>query len=81
MQVPTEYKIPARVLCDKELSSGAKILYAVLNAGFCEATNEELADHFKASLWVVEQWLKELGDHGYIVIDMPQKQRKIRLIK
>lgn len=76
---PNYYSIlPATVRYDKELKPNEKLLYSEITAltnkhGECWATNRYFANLFQVSVWSVSNWIKHLGNLGYIDVQIVYK--------
>ena len=70
--------IPAPVLYDDALSANAKLLYGEITTlmhfvgkeGYCDASNQELAEGHKWNAKSVSRLVAALADAGYIVIQL-----------
>lgn len=70
--------IPATVRYDKNIMTGAKLLYGEITAlcnekGYCWATNEYFANLYGVNKRTIINWIKSLADAGYIQTDIKYK--------
>ena len=64
--------IPATVRYDKNIPTGAKLLYGEITAlcnqeGFCWATNSYFSELYETSERTVQRWISALEDGCYIL--------------
>ena len=81
--------IPALVRYDEDLRANAKLLYGEITAlsnktGVCYASNNYFARLYKTTPQAISQWVNQLKDKGYIIVDYLKdgeqiKARSIRL--
>lgn len=70
--------IPATVRYDKNIMTGAKLLYGEITAlcnekGYCWATNEYFANLYGVNKRTIINWINSLADAGYIQTDIKYK--------
>ncbi|MDR2090632.1 MAG: helix-turn-helix domain-containing protein [Clostridiales bacterium] len=63
--------IPKKVLYDKNLSQGAKLLYGEIYSlckgkGFCWAENSHFESLYDSGERTIVRWINQLVDNGYI---------------
>ena len=80
MTKPNYYAvIPAEVRYNKNLTPNAKLLYAEITAlcgmnGKCIASTQYFCKVYEVSRASIQNWLKTLEDHGYIIRDVKYRQ-------
>ena len=80
MTKPNYYAvIPAEVRYNKNLTPNAKLLYAEITAlcgmnGKCIASTQYFCKVYEVSRASIQNWLKTLEDHGYIIRDVKYKK-------
>lgn len=87
-RLPTNisFSIPYEVMIDTRLKLSSRVLYSEILAmsrkhGYCYAANEHFVDMLGISLNTVSRSIKELEEHGYIVVkDANSKKRTIKAI-
>lgn len=78
--------VPANVRYDKNLSSGAKLLYGEITAltnekGYCWATNNYFAGLYDVSKVTISTWIKQLIENGYITSEIKYKKNSKEILK
>lgn len=73
--------IPTEVLCDTELSLGAKLLYGVVvtltkKEGYCFAGNSYIAKILNVSADTISRWFSELVKTGYINVEYKKDKQR-----
>ena len=87
---PSYYAIiPASVRYDEDLRANAKLLYGEITClanktGVCYASNNYFARLYKTTPQAISQWVKQLEEKGYVVVEYLKdgeqiKARSIRL--
>lgn len=79
--------IPSTVMFDVNLSSSAKLFYALISSltnekGYCFATNKYFSERFNAPLTTISNWLSELVSQEHIQVEISKEhgnKRKIYL--
>lgn len=73
---PSYYAIvPASVRYDKDLNANEKLIYGEITAlsnkkGYCWSTNNYFAELYEVHKKTVSRWINNLGDKGYISIQL-----------
>ncbi len=75
MMKKSSYAItPSYILDDEDLDEGAKVLYSRISMysdeGRCWASNAHFADKHKVTERTIQNWLKQLSDKEYILIEI-----------
>jgi len=79
--------IPATVRYDKNVCSGAKLLYGELTAltkkeGYCYASNKYFADLYGVDAGTISRWVSKLRECGYISVEVTDRvHRKIWILE
>lgn len=73
--------IPTEVLCDTELSLGAKLLYGVVvtltkKEGYCFAGNSYIAKILNVSADTISRWFSELVKTGYVNVEYKKDKQR-----
>ena len=74
--------VPCYILDDEDLDEGAKNLYARLSMyskdGRCWPSNAHLAEKHRVSERTIQNWLKQLVDKEYILVDIDMTGQQTR---